>query len=60
MSAYPPSVISPFRTDGFDPQIGKLFDEALYAFDLSGQAWAPVCNAWEDNNGFFVQMALSG
>lgn len=60
MSSYLPSVISAIRTDGFDRQIDRLFDEALRAFGTSDDTWAPACNAWEDDNGFYLQMALPG
>lgn len=60
MSSYLPSVISTIRTDGFDRQIDRLLDEALQAFGTSDGLWAPACNTWEDDNGFYVQMALPG
>lgn len=60
MSTYLPSVISTIRTDGFDRQIDRLFDEALRAFGTSEDLWAPTCNVWEDDDGFYVQMALPG
>jgi HSP20 family protein len=60
MSSYLPSVMSSIRTDGFDRQIDRLFDEALRAFGASEDMWAPACNVWEDDNGFYVQMALPG
>jgi len=60
MSTYLPSVISAIRTDAFDRQVDRLFNEALRAFDAPDQMWAPACNAWEDDNGFYVQMALPG
>lgn len=60
MSTYLPAVLSSIAPDVFDRQIDRVFDEALRAFDMTSQAWAPACNAWEDDNGFYVQMALSG
>lgn len=60
MTSYLPSVISTIRTDAFDRQVDRLFNEALRAFDASSQTWAPASNAWEDDNGFYVQMALPG
>ncbi len=60
MSSYLPSVISTIRTDEFDRQIDQLFDEAVRAFGTSDNLWAPACNAWEDDNGFYIQMALPG
>jgi HSP20 family protein len=44
----------------FDRQIDRIFDEALRALGASDQAWTPACNAWEDGNGFYVQVALPG
>jgi HSP20 family protein len=52
--------MSSIRTDGFDHQIDRLLDEALRALGASDNHWAPACNAWEDDNGFYVQMALPG
>lgn len=60
MSTYLPSVISTFRTDAFDHQIDRLFDEGGRAFGMSENKWAPACNAWEDGDGYYVQMALPG
>ena len=60
MSTYVPSVISTIRTDAFDRQVDRLFNEALQAFDAADQTWVPSSNAWEDDNGFYVQMALPG
>jgi HSP20 family protein len=60
MSTYLPSVISTIGADAFDHQIDRLFNEALRAFDAADQMWVPASNAWEDDNGFYVQMALAG
>lgn len=60
MTTYLPSVIAPVRTDDFDRQIDQLFSEALRAFGMSESLWAPACNVWEDDNGFYIQMALPG
>lgn len=60
MSVYLPDVISAIRRDGFDHQIDRLFDEALRTFGTPERGWAPSCNVWEDDNGFYVQMALPG
>ena len=60
MSSYVPSVVSPVRAGSFDREVDRMFDEALRAFVVSGQAWAPACNAWEDSNGFYVEVALPG
>jgi HSP20 family protein len=60
MNSYLPSVISSARTDEFDRQIDQLFNEAMRAFGASDGLWAPDCNVWEDDNGFYIQMALPG
>jgi len=60
MSTYLPAVFSTVRTDVFDRQIDRMFDEALRTFGTAEEAWVPACNAWEDSNGFYVQMALPG
>lgn len=60
MTNYLPSVVSAIRTDAFDRQVDRLFNEALQAFDAADQAWVPASNVWEDDNGFYVQMALPG
>ncbi len=60
MSSYVPTVASPVRAGSFDREIDRMFDEALRAFGVSGQAWAPACNTWEDGNGFNVEIALPG
>ncbi len=60
MSSYLPSVVSTIRTDAFDRQVDLLFNEALQAFGTADQTWVPASNAWEDDNGFYVQMALPG
>jgi HSP20 family protein len=60
MSTYLPAVFSTVRTDGFDRKIDRMFDEALRTFGTTEGAWVPACNAWEDSNGFYVQMALPG
>lgn len=60
MSSYVQSVVSPVRAGSFDREIDRMFDEALRAFGMPGQVWAPACNAWEDSNGFYVEIALPG
>lgn len=60
MTSYLPGVISTIRTDAFDRQVDRLFNEALRAFDAGDQTWVPASNAWEDENGFYVQMSLPG
>jgi len=60
MTSYLPSVISTIRPDTFDRQVDRLFNEALRAFDAGEQTWVPASSAWEDDNGFYVQIALPG
>lgn len=60
MSTYLPAMLSPMGTDAFDRQIDRIFDDALRTFGTPGRNWAPACNAWEDDNGFYVQVALPG
>ena len=60
MSTYLPAMFSNVRPDTFDHQIDRMFEDALRAFGTSEAAWVPACNAWEDANGFYVQMALPG
>lgn len=60
MNTYLPNVVSTIRTDAFDRQIDRLFDEAVRAFNAADQTWVPTSNGWEDDNGFYVQMALPG
>jgi HSP20 family protein len=56
MTSYLPNVMS----NGFEGQIDRLFDETLRALGASDRAWTPAANAWEDDNGFYVQLALPG
>jgi HSP20 family protein len=56
MTNYLPNVMS----NGFERQIDRLFEETLRALGTSHGAWTPAANAWEDENGFYVQMALPG
>ncbi|MGA6827952.1 Hsp20/alpha crystallin family protein [Nitrospira sp. NS4] len=60
MSSYVPTVVSSISPDLFNRQIDRMFDEALRAFGTSGQPWSPACNAWEDGDGFYVEVALPG
>lgn len=60
MTTSVPAVLSSIGSDAVDRQIDRIFDEALRAFGTSDQAWAPACNAWEDESGFYVQIALPG
>lgn len=60
MTSYLPSVVSTIRTNTFDRQVDRLFNEALRSFESGDQTWTPASNAWEDENGFYVQLALPG
>lgn len=46
--------------DVFDRQIDRMFDEVLRGLETGGQNWVPASNVWEDENGFYVQVALPG
>lgn len=52
-STYMPSEV-------FDRQIDRMLDEALRELGTGSQDWVPPCNVWEDENGFYVQVALPG
>ena len=60
MNTFLPAAFSAVRPDAFDRQIDRMFEEAVRAFGDSDGSWVPACNAWEDSNGFYVQMALPG
>lgn len=60
MTSYHAAVVAPIGQDSFDRQIDRLLEDAVSAFGISGVAWAPASNAWEDDNGFYVQVALPG
>jgi HSP20 family protein len=60
MSIYLPTGLSSMTRDVFNRQIDRVFDEALRAFEGSDQVWVPACNAWEDDDGFYMHMALPG
>lgn len=51
MTSYIPAV--------FNGQIDQLLDEALRGFGREA-TWAPASNVWEDEKGFYVQLALPG
>ena len=48
-----------YRPIMIDRQIDQIFDEALRTIGSSGD-WTPMCNVWDDENGFYVQLAVPG
>lgn len=60
MSSYVPSVMASLRDETLDRQIDRMLDDALRAFGTSTEQWVPACNVWDDENGFYVQVALPG
>ena len=60
MTSYRAALVSPIGQDSFDRKIDRLLEEAVSAFGVNGTAWAPASNAWEDDSGFYVQLALPG
>jgi len=60
MSSNTPSVLSFSEPYEFDRQIDRILDEALCELEARTQDWVPASNTWEDENGFYIQMALPG
>lgn len=60
MTTYRAALMSPMGQDSFDRKIDRLLEEAVNAFGVNGSIWTPASNAWEDENGFYVQLALPG
>ena len=60
MSAYLPTMWSAMGSDAFNRQIDRIFEEAVHSMSTDVATWAPPCNAWEDGDGFYVQVALPG
>jgi HSP20 family protein len=60
MSSFMPTVMSSKRETGVDRQIDRMLDEALRTFNTSDERWVPACNVRDDDNGFYVQVALPG
>jgi HSP20 family protein len=60
MTSYVPTVRSSIDPDVLNRQIDRLFDEAVGECGISGDHWVPACNVREDENGFYVEVALPG
>lgn|SRR5512147_1120147 len=54
------ALMSAFRQDAFNHQIDRMLDDAVRTFGTGGPNWVPSCNVWDDQNGFYVQLALPG
>jgi HSP20 family protein len=46
--------------DALNQQVDSLFNEALGEAGTSDDHWVPACNVREDDNGFYVHVALPG
>jgi HSP20 family protein len=46
--------------DALNQQIDRLFNEALGECGTGGDHWVPASNVRENENGFYVQVALPG
>ncbi len=60
MSVYLPTSWSSLPSEAFDREIDRMFNDALHSMGTTGRRWVPACNAWEDDNGFYVEIALPG
>jgi HSP20 family protein len=60
MTSYQIALMNPIGQHSFDRSIDRLFQEAVSASESQGAPWTPPCNAWEDEQGFCVQLALPG
>ncbi|HJT22912.1 MAG TPA: Hsp20/alpha crystallin family protein [Nitrospira sp.] len=47
-------------SESFEGQIDRMLNDAVRAFGIGESRWTPPCNVWEDQHGFYVQMALPG
>ncbi len=52
------TVLFPQGTE--ESQIDRLLQEAVHSVNQWSRSWTPACNAFEDEQGFTVQMALPG
>ena len=60
MSTYLLKPWSPLGSDAVNRQIDRLLDEVLSGSGAGDDHWIPDCNVREDENGFYVQVALPG
>src|SRR5687767_49087 len=60
MNTYLPNMRSSIKSEVFDRQIDRMFDEVLGQFHPTGSQWVQGCTVWEDEGGFYVQLALPG
>ncbi len=44
----------------FDREVDRLFGEAVRSLNQVEMSWTPRCNAYEDADGFYVELALPG
>jgi HSP20 family protein len=58
MSSFVSNVRAGFDRGAVDQQIEQMLQEALSVTSIPN--WIPACNVWEDDNGFYVQVALPG
>jgi HSP20 family protein len=57
MTNYLPALSTSESVEG---QIDRMLNDAVRAFGIGPSTWTPSCNVWEDEHGFYVQMALPG
>ena len=62
MTSYHAALVAPIGQDSFDRQNRSVTGGCgeCVRRKRNGIAWAPASNAWEDDNGFYVQVALPG
>lgn len=58
MPSYQIALMSP--QNAFDRTIDRLLQDAVSASEAQESPWSPASNAWEDEQGFYVQLALPG
>jgi len=47
-------------SEALDRQIDVVVDNALRRLETGGDDWVPACNVWDDEKGFYVQLAVPG